>query len=298
MADVKKFLDSAGVGYLWSKIATELNKKADTSSLATVATTGAAANVSIADAGNLITATNVEAALQEIVTNLNNANTANAVTVEKTTGGANDTYAYRYVFKQGGTALTNGTIDIAKDMVATSGSLVHPTAQDPITIGGESVTSGAYIAMNIANGDTFYINVADLIEYNTFSDTDTMIKVTDTNHTITFNLIDASITKAKLASGVQASLDAADSAVQSVVTGSTNGTISVDGTDVAVYGLGSAAYTASTAYDAAGAAAAVVGTSSDAASANTVYGAKKYAEGLFDALSQSEIDDAITAAAS
>lgn len=40
----------------------------------------------------------------------------------------------------------------------------------------------------------------------------------------------------------------ADSAVQSVTTGSSNGTISVDGTDVSVYGLGSAAYTASSAY--------------------------------------------------
>ena len=40
----------------------------------------------------------------------------------------------------------------------------------------------------------------------------------------------------------------ADTAVQSVATGSTNGTISVDGTDVSVYGLGSAAYTSSTAY--------------------------------------------------
>ena len=37
-------------------------------------------------------------------------------------------------------------------------------------------------------------------------------------------------------------------AVQSVAQGSTNGTIAVDGTDVAVKGLGSAAYTASTAY--------------------------------------------------
>ena len=40
----------------------------------------------------------------------------------------------------------------------------------------------------------------------------------------------------------------ADSAVQSVTTGSANGTISVDGTDVQVYGLGSAAYTPSTDY--------------------------------------------------
>ena len=40
----------------------------------------------------------------------------------------------------------------------------------------------------------------------------------------------------------------AGSAVQSVTEGSTNGTVSVDGTDVAVHGLGSAAYTASTDY--------------------------------------------------
>lgn len=40
----------------------------------------------------------------------------------------------------------------------------------------------------------------------------------------------------------------ADSAVQSVSTGSANGTISVDGSDVSIYGLGSAAYTNSTAY--------------------------------------------------
>ncbi len=51
----------------------------------------------------------------------------------------------------------------------------------------------------------------------------------------------------------------ANSAVQSVTTGdaqSGNGTIKVDGNAVSVYGLGSAAYTDSTAYDAAGAAAA------------------------------------------
>lgn len=50
------------------------------------------------------------------------------------------------------------------------------------------------------------------------------------------------VTKAKLADEVTASLDKADSAVQEVITGKTNGTISVDGTDVAVHGLGDAAY--------------------------------------------------------
>ena len=45
----------------------------------------------------------------------------------------------------------------------------------------------------------------------------------------------------------------ADSAVQSVTEGATNGTIDVDGTDVAVHGLGSAAFTATTDYEPAGA---------------------------------------------
>ena len=45
-----------------------------------------------------------------------------------------------------------------------------------------------------------------------------------------------------------------DNAVNTVATGTGNGTIAVDGTDVAVKGLGTAAYTDATAYDAAGAA--------------------------------------------
>lgn len=53
-----------------------------------------------------------------------------------------------------------------------------------------------------------------------------------------------------------------------------NGKVKVNGSDVTIHGLGSAAYTASSSYDASGAAAAVLGSSSDSASANTVYGAK------------------------
>jgi len=49
----------------------------------------------------------------------------------------------------------------------------------------------------------------------------------------------------------------AGTAVQSVTEGTTNGTVSVDGTDIAVHGLGSAAFVDTTAFDAAGDAAAV-----------------------------------------
>ena len=64
-------------------------------------------------------------------------------------------------------------------------------------------------------------------------------------------------------------------------TGTTNGTVSFNGTEVAVKGLGSAAYTESSAYDAAGTAVgvqtAVIGTSGDQSSAITIYGTRKYA---------------------
>ena len=53
------------------------------------------------------------------------------------------------------------------------------------------------------------------------------------------------------AADVGAAPSTIDTGVMSVATGSANGTLSVDGTDVAVKGLGSAAYTASTAYAAA-----------------------------------------------
>lgn len=72
----------------------------------------------------------------------------------------------------------------------------------------------------------------------------------------------------------------------SALEGDTNGTIKFGITgseaEVAVHGLGTAAYTESSAYDAAGAAAGVkttlTGTASDASSANTIHGAKKYAD--------------------
>ena len=60
------------------------------------------------------------------------------------------------------------------------------------------------------------------------------------------NLIDSGKKAGDFATAAQGEL--AESAVQSITTGTANGTIKVDGTDVAVKGLGSAAYTASTAY--------------------------------------------------
>ena len=70
----------------------------------------------------------------------------------------------------------------------------------------------------------------------------------------------------------------ADTALQKVdiVSGSTNGTIAVDGSDVAVKGLGSAAYTEASAYEVAGAAASAETAATNAAKAYSDSLAKNY----------------------
>ena len=143
-------------------------------SLAAVAKSGTAADVAVVDTAGNLDSTNVEAALAEIVGKISDAQGASAVTVTKTTGGANDDFATRYTFSQGGVAITNGTIDISKDMVATNGELVNEDGE-----GNE----GTFIKMTIANGTPFYIPVADLIEYNAVQSTNE-ITLTDSNHTI------------------------------------------------------------------------------------------------------------------
>ena len=72
---------------------------------------------------------------------------------------------------------------------------------------------------------------------------------TETNEAISTAISTASGNYATAEQGAKA-----DTAVQSVESGTTNGTIAVDGEDVAVTGLGSAAYQNTTAFDAAGAA--------------------------------------------
>lgn len=256
MPNAKKFLDQAGTGYLWGKIITELNKKADASSLT-------AANITLVDTGNYFASTNVEGALQELG---NNMATAGAVTMTESTG--TDNVLKVYTLTQNGSTI--GTINIPKDLVATSGEIA---TQD-----GEG-NDGTFLKLMIANSDPVYINVASLIEYNGVTSS-SEIAFTDTNHQISGTLIAGSIAKSKLDSSVQASLTLADSAIQptDITEGTINGAISVKGTRVNVHGLGSAAYSDSTDFDAAG-------------EAQSVYNA-------IQALTNAEINTAITEATS
>ena len=299
--ETKKFLNSTGVGHLWTKIKERYDSKLD----------------SVSPADDTIVVTNLKDIQVQISTEA-----GNRLQV-KTTGNKGlyvppvadqDTYSlvkddnsgdYAAIYHLQKTPNGSGTpvnvgvpINIPKDMVVSAGSVVTKDSA------GAWGSAGTYIELILANAanDHLYIPVDGLIEYVTSgSQTGDMVFVTidPTTHKVTAAITDGTITKAKLAQAIQNSLDAADSAVQSVTEGTALGTVAVDGTDVPVHGLDTAAYQPATAFDASGAAAAVLGANTDLASAATVYGVKQYASDVYtaiQALTNAEIDAAIAAA--
>ena len=150
--------------------------------------------------------------------------------------------AKRYTITQLGT--TVGTIDIPKDLVVSSGSVVAGTWA------GSSFTEnasgdGQAIKLVIANqAEPIYINVAKLIDVYTAKQNATQVQlaIDSANNEISASIVAGSITSTELDSITNGLLAKAGTAVQSVAEGSTNGTILVDGKSVAIHGLKSAAY--------------------------------------------------------
>lgn len=274
MADLttKKFLDYAGTTHLWEKIQTELNKKGQVNSVTaadnSIAVAGTAAAPTLAVKISSVAGNDLEVKSDGLYVDVPVAAEYTMTRLETASSGASASYQ----LTKDGTGI-GAVIDIPRDMVVSSGAVVtNPVGQ----------VAGTYIELTLANAanDKLYINVGDLIEYVTSGSSagDMVVINVDANHQVTATITDGTITKAKLASAVQTSLNLADTALQKadIVTGSANGTINVDGDDVAVKGLGSAAYVATTTFDAAGA-------------ADAVYAA-------IVALTNNEIDAAISAA--
>lgn len=179
-------------------------------------------------------------------------------------------------------------IDIPKDMVVESGTVETYVAGHLPT----GVTEpGTYIVLTLANAtsDKLYIPASGLIEYVTGGsgkDDAIQINVTADTHKVTATVKEGSLTKTMLSTEVQGLLGKAGTAVQAITTGSTNGTISVDGKDVEVKGLADAAYatvaslnTTAKGY-ADGVKTAIIGdATNDTADSKTIEGVKKYAHG-------------------
>lgn len=198
---------------------------------------------------------------------------------------ANEGMSASYQLTKNGTGV--GTvIDIPKDMVVKSGT-VETYKEGNLPTGVD--TAGTYIVLTLANAteDTLYINVGGLIEYVTGGSDENdaiQVNVTSDTHKVTASVKNGSLTLAMMDAGVKASLAKADSAVQKVEVGATNGTIKVDGNEVAVAGLQDAAYATveslnATAQDKVDAAkTALIGKDADTDAENTIKGAKKYAD--------------------
>ena len=170
-----------------------------------------------------------------------------------------------YTVKQGGKQI--GVIDIPKDMVVKSGEVV---------VNPEGKTAGTYIVLTLANAteDKIYVNVGTLVDIYTTKANAAKVQLTinpstreisadivagsigtadlAANAVTTDKITDKNVTKAKLADDVQASLGKADSAVQTIAESTVNGSILVDGKEVAVHGLGTAAYADTDDFEAAG----------------------------------------------
>ena len=241
---------------------------------------GSLENLSTTDKDNIVDAIN------EVLAAVGTGGTASVVTLSES---SSEDYAKVYTLKQGTT--TVGTINIPKDMVVSSGTVeVNPAGQP----------AGTYIVLTLANAtnDKLYINVGNLVDIYKAKAEAAQVQVAIDSETreisasivagsigtteltdlavTTAKIAEGNVTKSKLSAEVQTSLGLADSAVQSVAAGTTNGTISVDGTEVSVAGLKSAAFAEASAFDAAGTAE----TKANAALAS----AKSYADELNTAM--------------
>ena len=136
----------------------------------------AAAHVTIADADSAFTATTVEGALAEVNGKVTALTNSSKVTLESTDGASGDTFVKVYTIKQGNESI--GTINIPKDLVVTSGSVVKGN-WDGTTFTENASGKGTALKLVIANQTApVYINTLDLVKDHTAGNG---ISISDTN---------------------------------------------------------------------------------------------------------------------
>ena len=166
--------------------------------------------------------------------------------------------------------VVNSTDGLTKDQLATAipsvsmvEGLISDSNADTATTVGElsdlttSAKGNIVAAINEVDANADAAKAAADAKLASVSSTGSGVVKTVVQNGTAVNVTAGAVAKSELAAGVQTSLGLADSALQKadITSGAANGTISVEGTDVAVKGLGSAAYVATTAFDTAGSAA-------------------------------------------
>lgn len=245
----KKYLGTAGVQQLITNTRTEIaaaekNAKDYADSLAENYDAAGTATTKVNELANGQVKTNTEhigtmdnlettaksnlvTAINEVRNAVSAGGTAAAITMAEETTGLGEGVAKAYVLKQGDN--TVGTINIPKDMVVQSGEVVvDPAGQ----------AAGTYIKLTLANAtnDVIYVNVGTLVDIYKAKVSATQVQLAIDSATreisativagsvtatelavdavVTAKIADGNVTKAKLSTEVQASLDKADAAAQ------------------------------------------------------------------------------------
>lgn len=271
LQSAKDYADNLSSNYDAAGTAQSLVSALENGQVATNKNDIATLKTNVGTLGDLSTSakTDLVSAVNEVFAAVGTGGAASVVSVEK------DGSGLVYTIKQGGSSV--GTINIPKDMVVSSGEVQVLEDEDP-----SGNPAGTYLVLTLANAtkDKIYINVGTLVDIyrakasapqvqiaidsgtREISATIVAESITTTelasNAVTTAKIANANVTKVKLETSVQTSLGKADSAVQSVTEGSANGSIAVDGEDVTVHGLGSAAYVGTETFDTAGTASSLV----------------------------------------
>ena len=208
--------------------------------------------------------TDLVSAINEVAEAVEAGGSGGKVTVTEKIASPQQDYSKIYEISQGGILV--GSINIPRDMVVSSGTVeTNPDGQP----------TGTYLVLTLANAtsDKVYINVGSLVDIYTAAKNATQVQLSINSVTreISASIVAGSITTTELASKCVTGAKLADGAVSTshisngavsilklesslqtilknalsasdITTGKTNGSIAVEGKDVPVKGLGSAAY--------------------------------------------------------
>lgn len=222
---VKDGIDAIGSGTAQGTAGQALVSLTQTNGVVT-ATAGdvAATHVTTSFTGQdpVSTTTNVQASLEELYDKV--ADNAEASEVAVYEGGSKvSTIAAdgkTYTIKQG--TNTVATINIAKDMVVSSGSVITATGSETDVPTGQSLIVGEkYVRLVIkdsVDGKNIYIAVQDLYDDYTFNDGDE-IDFTETNNAVSAIIKTGSIAEGKLTTALQNKINSAATVVNEKSTG-------------------------------------------------------------------------------